>query len=195
MRRCRPALAVALVLAIAPRLWASAGAIATENAAAAHAGASVLAAGGSAADVAIATAAAVCIVHPSSCGVGGGGFALVWHAGRGYALDFRETAPSAIRPALFLENGVPQPERSRHGGLAVGVPGEVAGWVALHERFGRLPLATVLAPAIRLARDGFPLSDSPHLARQIERNAALLRAAPDLAALFLDDGQVPGQSF
>jgi len=195
MRRRSPGLVVTIVLVAAPRLWASAGAIATENSAAAQAGGAVLAAGGSAADVAVATAAAVCVVHPSSCGVGGGGFALVWHAGRAYALDFRESAPREIRPALFLENGVPQPERSRQGGLAVGVPGEVAGWVALHERFGRLPLPDVLAPAVRLARDGFALRDSPHLARQIERTAPLLRADSGLAALFLEGGQAPSASF
>ena len=182
-------------LLAAPPAWATSGAVATEHRAAAEAGAAILAAGGSAADAAVAAAAVVCIVHASSCGTGGGGFALVWHDGAGHALDFREVAPAATRPALYLARGAPQPERSRQGGLAVGVPGEVAGWVALHQRFGRLPLAAVLAPAIALTRDGFRLADSAHLTRQIERSAALLRADPGLAATFLDDGQVPGPEF
>ncbi|HWP64562.1 MAG TPA: gamma-glutamyltransferase family protein, partial [Candidatus Limnocylindria bacterium] len=195
MRRWPRLLAVALLLVLPRPLCAARGAVATEHRAAAEAGAAVLAWGGSAVDTAIATAAAVCVVHPSSCGVGGGGFALVWHAGQAHALDFRETAPNALRPALFLDGGRPQPQRSREGGLAVGVPGEVAGWVALHERFGRLPLATVLAPAIRLARDGFALGDSPHLARQVARAAPLLRADPGLASVFLDRGRVPAADF
>jgi gamma-glutamyltranspeptidase/glutathione hydrolase len=193
-RRHAPLALLALVLAAAAAR-ADGGAVATEHRAAADAGAAMLAAGGSATDAAVAAASTVCVASPSSCGVGGGGFALIWHAGRAYALDFREVAPAATRPALYLENGTPQPARSRQGGLAVGVPGEIAGWLALHERFGRLPLATVLAPAIRLARDGYPLAESPNLARQIERNVALLRADPGLAGIFLDDGAVPGPGF
>jgi gamma-glutamyltranspeptidase/glutathione hydrolase len=195
MRRSLRTLLLAALLLAARLAWAATGAVATEHRLAAEAGAAMLAAGGSAADAAVAAAATVCVVHPSSCGTGGGGFALVWNAGRAYALDFRETAPAAVRPALYLRGGKPQPERSRRGGLAVGVPGEVAGWIALHERFGRLPLLAVLAPAIRLAREGFALGESPHLARQIERAAPLLQSDPGLAALFLDGGRVPGPGF
>ena len=172
---------------------AGGGAVATEHALAARAGADVLAAGGSAVDAAIAAAAAVCVVHPSSCGIGGGGLALVHLAdGRDVALDYRERAPAAVTAARYAPNGAPDPALSRTGGLAVGVPGEVAGWVALHDRFGRLPLAQVLAPAIRLARDGFALSATPHLGREIGRSATLLAADPGLAAVFLDrDGKPP----
>ena len=171
---------------------ATGGAVATEHALAARAGADVLAAGGSAVDGAIAAAAAVCVVHPSSCGIGGGGLALVHLAdGRDVALDYREQAPAAITPARYAPNGTPDPALSRTGGLAVGVPGEVAGWVALHRRFGRLPLAQVLAPAIRLARDGFPLATAPHLGREIGRSTALLAADPGLAAMFLDRAGKP----
>jgi gamma-glutamyltranspeptidase/glutathione hydrolase len=188
---------LALVLSglVAASAAATRGAVATEHRFAANAGAAMLRAGGSAADAAIAAAATVCVVHPSSCGVGGGGFALVWRDGTAHALDFREVAPAATRAALYMENGTPQSARSRVGGLAVGVPGEVAGWVALHERFGRLPLAVVLEPAIRLARDGFRLADSPHLARQLDRLQTLLRADAGLAAIFLDRSAVPGPDF
>ena len=192
----RRPLLVVLALALASRplpVAARAGAVATEHRLAAEAGATILRSGGSAADAAIAAAAAVCFVHPSSCGIGGGGFALVRTAdGRTAALDYRETAPAAATPDRYLDGGRPVPARTRTGGLAVAVPGEVAGWVALHARFGVLPLADVLAPAVRLARDGFPLAESPHLRAQIERNLALLRADPGLRAVFLDaEGNPP----
>lgn len=173
------------------------GAVATEHAAAAEAGAEILRAGGNAVDAAIATAAAVCVVHPSSCGVGGGGFALV-HLPNGtdLALDYRECAPEGATRERFFDGDTPQPMRLQTGGLAVGVPGEVAGWTTLHARAGRLPLATVLAPAIRLARDGFTLGDAPALQKQIARSAELLRADPALRATFLlPNGEAPGADF
>jgi gamma-glutamyltranspeptidase/glutathione hydrolase len=137
-------------------------------------------------------------VHPSSCGLGGGGFALVHDAasGRDAALDYRETAPAATLPELYRTDGKPDPSKLRTGGLAIGVPGEAAGLVTLHRRFGRLPFARVLEPAARLARDGFPLGDAPHLAREIERSHALLAADPGLRATYLaPDGTVPGPAF
>jgi len=172
-------------------------AIATEHQAGADAGALLLKAGGSAVDAAIAAAAAVCVVHASSCGVGGGGFALVFeHTGRAHALDYRERAPARATQALYRDGDTSRTDRTRVGGLAVAVPGEIAGWASLHARFGRLPLATVLAPAVRLARDGFALADAPHLARQVRRHRDLLAADPGLRAIFLDaSGQPPGDAF
>jgi gamma-glutamyltranspeptidase/glutathione hydrolase len=173
------------------------GAVAGEHRFAAEAGAEILRRGGSAADAAIAAAAAACVVHPSSCGVGGGGFALVRLAnGDALALDFRERAPAGATPDRFFENGQPRPERLRRGALAVAVPGEVAGWFALHGQFGRLSLAEILAPAVRLARDGFLLDDAPHLRAEIENKRAMLAADPGLRAVFLDrDGALPGPTF
>jgi gamma-glutamyltranspeptidase/glutathione hydrolase len=192
----RPWAGLLVAVSFVARLaWAGGGAVATEHRFAAEAGAATLAAGGSAADAAVTAAAAVCVVHPSSCGIGGGGFALVWHGGKAYALDFREMAPAAARPELYLKDGAPQSARSRLGGLAVAVPGEIAGWIALHRRFGRLPLSVVLAPAIRLAREGVALRDVPHLARQIGRSEGLLRADAGLAAIYLDGGKAPGPEF
>jgi gamma-glutamyltranspeptidase / glutathione hydrolase len=192
------ALLVLLVLlgGVAPAA-ARGGAVGAEHRYAAEAGAEMLRAGGSAVDAAIAAAATGCVAHASSCGIGGGGFALVRLAnGDMFALDFRERAPSGATPDHFFENGQPRPERLRRGGLAVGVPGEVAGWFALHRQFGRLGLPEVLTPAIRLAREGFPLADAPHLREQIERGQTLLAADPGLRATFLDrDGAVPGPSF
>jgi len=181
----RRALVLFVVLATS-LAHARSGAVATEHPLAAAAGATVLRAGGSAADAAIAAAAAICVVHPTSCGIGGGGFALVHGAdGRDAALDYREIAPAGATLDRYLQDGKPDPSRTRTGGLAVAVPSEVAGWVALHARFGRLPLGTVLAPAIRLARDGVPLAESPFLREQIAKSRTLLAADPGLAAVFL----------
>src|SRR5262249_32542192 len=142
-------------------------------------------------------AATGCVVHASSCGVGGGGFAIGRLAGGStFVLDFREQAPGGATQDRYVDNGVPHPERLQHGGLAVAVPGEAAGWEALHARYGRLPLPQGLAPAVQLARDGFALDDAPHLREQIERSRALLEADPGLRAVFLQpDGQVPGPGF
>lgn len=191
----RPVVIVWLAIALlrAAPAGATAGAVATEHQLAADAGAEVLRGGGNAVDAALAAAAAICIVHAQSCGIGGGGFALVrLPNGRVEALDFREIAPAAATPERYFQDGKPMPERLRRGGLAVGVPGEIAGWVTLHAKRGHAPLAAVLAPAIRLARDGVPLADAPTLARQIERTADLLRADPGLRATFLGpDGAPP----
>jgi len=188
-----------LALAASPALAARGpgGAVATEHPLAAAAGAEILGAGGSAVDAAIAAATAICVVHASSCGLGGGGFALVHRAdGSDFALDYREQAPAAARPERFAPNGRPEPALLRTGGLAVGVPGEAAGITMLHRRFGRLPLARVLAPAIRLARDGFSLDASPHLRREVERSIGLLAADPGLRGVFLaPDGSLPGPGF
>jgi gamma-glutamyltranspeptidase / glutathione hydrolase len=162
------------------------GVVAAENPLAAEVGARVLRDGGSAVDAAIATALAACVVVPSSCGLGGGGFLVLWDpvARRARALDFRETAPAALREELFERDGSTVPERSRRGGLAVGVPGEIAGLAAAHRRYGRLPWDRLVEPAARLARDGFPATE--HLAKQIAANATAIAADPTLAAIFLD---------
>src|SRR2546428_12084360 len=125
----------------------NAGAVASEHPAAAAAGAEILRAGGTVVDAAIAAAAAVCVVHPSSCGLGGGGFALVHRAdGRDFALDYREVAPAGATPEHFRAEGKPEPALLHRGGLAVGVPGEAAGVVAPHRRLRRPPPARVLPP-------------------------------------------------
>ena len=190
-------LGTALAAAAAPGDAAGpAGAVATEHPLAAAAGAEVLRAGGSVVDAAIAAATAVCVVHASSCGLGGGGFALVHEArGRDLALDYREQAPASATPDRFRVQGTLDPSLLRRGGLAVAVPGEVAGLVALHRRLGRLPLRRVLAPAIRLAGEGFSLAEAPHLQREIERSHPMLAADPGLRGIFLAEGAPPGAEF
>jgi gamma-glutamyltranspeptidase/glutathione hydrolase len=196
VRRTLVLVVIAMLASPATGLGARGGAVASEHQRAADAGATVLRAGGSAVDAAIAAAAAVCVIHAASCGIGGGGFALVRIDGRTAALDYRETAPAAATPDRYERDGKPDPTLTRSGGLAVAVPGEIAGWVALHARYGHLPLARVLEPAVQLARDGFTLAESPHLRSQIARNAAMLRADPGFRAVFLDAaGEAPGPAF
>ncbi|MCX8071781.1 MAG: gamma-glutamyltransferase [Candidatus Binatia bacterium] len=173
--------------------WARRAMVAAEHPLAARAGSEVLREGGNVVDAAVATAFAVCVVNPSSCGIGGGGFLVYYRAsdGQAFALDFRETAPAKLRPDAFLVDGKPDPRRSQRGGLAVGVPGEVAGLTLAHARFGRLPLRAVLDPAIRLARDGFPVGD--HLAKEIAKNRDELAADSRLRGWFLKPDGSPRQ--
>ena len=129
----------------------------------------VLKAGGSAVDAAIAANAVLGLVEPVANGIGGDLFALVWDpkAKKLHGLDASGAAPAGVDVAALRRryaDGVIQPASVD----AITVPGAVAGWAALHERFGKLPLAQVLQPAIAMAREGFPVS--PIVAEQWERN-------------------------
>lgn len=145
-------------------------AVAADHPEASQAGAAILAAGGNAADAAAATMLALGVVSPASSGLGGGGFALYYSVKENKLtfLDFRERAPAAATPDMF-ENVEREPAPgpaagpSQLGGLAAGVPGEPAGIAALVSRFGSMSLAEVIAPALRLAEEGFKVS--PALAR------------------------------
>ncbi len=167
------------------------GMVASEHALASQAGVEILLAGGTAVDAAVATAFAVCVVNPSSCGIGGGGFMLIHVAeqGRTVALDYRETAPAAASPDMFVRDGIAVSELSLRDGLAVAVPGEVAGLTAVLARHGTLSLENVLAPAIRYAGEGFAVGD--HLAHQIARSLETMRTRPALASIFLHADGTP----
>ena len=109
-------------------------------------------------DAAVAAALACGVVQPASSGLGGGGFAVVvTEDGQPLVLDFREVAPAAATQDMFVKAELPQ--ASQLGGLAVGVPGESAGLIDLHRRFGSLPLKKVAEPAIRLAKNGFEVEE------------------------------------
>jgi gamma-glutamyltranspeptidase/glutathione hydrolase len=165
--------------------WGAHGMVASEHVLASEAGVAVLRRGGNAVDAAVATAFAVCVLSPSSCGIGGGGFMLIYRASdrRAYALDYREVAPAAATRDMFVRDGRAVPDLSRRGGLAVAVPGEVAGLTTALRRFGTLSLATVMAPAIRYARDGFPVG--LHLAQEIASQRDAIRGVPALAEQLL----------
>lgn len=169
------------------------GVVVAEHRLAAEAGLGVLRQGGNAVDAAAATALVVCVVNPTSCGIGGGGFMVIFQrrTGRVAALDYRETAPAAATRDMYVRDGKVDPDLSRYGGLAVAVPGEIAGVAAALRRYGTWSLAAVAAPAIALARDGFQIE--PHLAESIRQNLERLRAQPALAALLLRSEGTPLQ--
>jgi len=135
-------------------------AVASDHPLASAAGVSSMKAGGNAVDAACATALALGVVHPDASGIGGGGFAVVYLAAskQTFALDFRERAPAALTPAAFFKDGKVDPELSRHGGLAVAVPGEVRGLAEMVKRWGKLPFSKCVEGAQRLANRGFPVS-------------------------------------
>ena len=127
---------------------------------ASQAGVQVMKAGGNAVDAAVATGFALAVVHPQAGNLGGGGFLLLRMAnGDVHFIDFREKAPAAATENLYLDaQGNVIPDASVVGYKAIGVPGSVAGLVYAEKNFGKLSLERVIAPAIKLARDGFPLS-------------------------------------
>ncbi len=166
------------------------GAVASAAPAATEAGIEILAAGGNAADAAVATALALAVVHPQAGNLGGGGFALLRFAGEAAALDFRETAPARADRSMYLdEHGEPIPQASLIGPRAAGVPGTPAGLYELHQRYGKLPWLRVVAPAIRLAQDGFTVTR--RLATEVAKSSDLLERFPETAAVWLPGGEPP----
>lgn len=158
--------------------------VASESADASRAGHELIAAGGNAVDAAVATAFALAVTHPTAGNLGGGGFAVVRTGpGKMVALDFREVAPAAASPDMFLDKNGELTDGSLRGDRAVGVPGSVAGLWALHKKLGKKPWKDVIAPAIRLARDGFLVDAKLH--DSIVRVAPLLLKHPATAALWL----------
>lgn len=126
-----------------------------------QAGLSMLQQGGNAVDAAVATTFAISVVEPFSAGLGGGGFLLMYQAKSNEikALDFRERAPLNATKTMYLDNqGNVRPNASTNGYLAVATPGTIAGLYEVHRKYGRLPWKTVIAPAIQLAENGFPVS-------------------------------------
>jgi gamma-glutamyltranspeptidase/glutathione hydrolase len=172
------------------RVPAGRGVVATDNVEASRAGAALLARGGNAVDAAVAAALALGVASPASSGLGGGGFLVVWSAKeqKAHVLDFRETAPAAATRDMFLVDGKAAPERSRAGGLAVAVPGEPAGLVEVERKFGKLGLRAAVAPAVRLASDGFVVS---RFVAEMARLALAITPHPDeaLARLLTPSGR------
>ena len=163
---------------------ASGGMVASREEAATMIGVDVLAAGGNAADAAAAEAFALAVTLPQAGNLGGGGFALVHSAAdrSTHALDFREMAPAAAHRDVFLgADGEVDSHRSRYSHHAVGVPGSVAGYLDLLERFGTWPRERVMAPAIRLAEEGVAVT--PILHRNIDSRLERLRRWPATRAI------------
>ena len=166
------------------------GAVASAAPAATEAGLEILRAGGNAVDAAVATAIALAVVHPQAGNLGGGGFAVVRMDGEVSTLDFREAAPAAADHDMYLDaKGDPVTEKSLVGPLAAGVPGSPAGLWELHRRYGSLEWARVVAPAARLAGDGFVVTS--RLERSVAKAAKLLGRFPETAAVWLPGGKPP----
>ncbi len=143
------------------------GMVVSEYPLASRAGAEVLAAGGNAVDAAIATGFALAVTHPSAGNIGGGGFMVIrFPDGTSTALDFREKAPLAASPTMFLDDDGEYSSRIHHNSyLSVGVPGTVAGFDKVHRLYGRMNWERLVYPSVALAEDGFPLSEN--LARSL----------------------------
>jgi gamma-glutamyltranspeptidase/glutathione hydrolase len=171
MRFRHRSLILPLIAAVA--MWAAPGAMGfTEPVHAAHgivvsvhelasrAGVEMMQAGGNAVDAAVATGFALAVVHPPAGNLGGGGFMLVRMAnGKTHFLDYREKAPAAAKADMFLDaQGNVIEGASEYGYKSIGVPGSVAGMVYAEQKYGKLTLKQVMAPAIRLAREGYALS-------------------------------------
>jgi gamma-glutamyltranspeptidase/glutathione hydrolase len=139
-------------------------------------GASILARGGNAVDAAVATAFALAVTHPSAGNLGGGGFMIVRTAdGKATSFDYREKAPAASTPTMYLKpDGTIDRSLTRAGWLAPGVPGTVRGLAMAHRKFGKLPWADVVRPAAKLASGGFRLSKA--LASSLNSTVARLMA-------------------
>ncbi len=166
-------------------------AVATAHPAATEAGLAMLAAGGNAFDAAVAVSAALAVVEPYSSGMGGGGFWMLRPEGeRVVVVDGRETAPGAAHRDMYLDDkGEVLPGLSIDGPLSAGIPGQPAALAHISRTYGRLPLSRALAPAIRLAREGFKVT--PHYQKMAGWRLDALNASPEAAAAFLLDGEVP----
>ncbi len=154
-------------------------------------GREVLRRGGNAIDAAVAVGFALAVVHPEAGNIGGGGFMVIRLAnGAVSTLDYREMAPSGASRDMYLDSAGEPTDRSVTGPLAAGVPGAVAGMVEAHRKLGRLPFATLVEPAVRLAREGFTVDE--YRSGSIRGDSARLALFAASRASFLPGGRPPG---
>jgi len=163
--------------------------VAAEGDRAAQIGLDVINRGGNAIDAAVAISLALSVTNSASCGIGGGGFMLIYLARehKFYALDYREVAPKAATRDMYTKDGKPDEKLAQNGPLAVAVPGEIAGLDTALRRFGTMKFSALAAPVVKLGREGFPLSE--HMARDVTLSADLIKQDLGLrAAFFHPDG-------
>jgi len=167
--------------------------VSTSHPLAAQAGLRMLLKGGSAVDAAIAAAAAITLVEPVSCGLGGDAFAIVWHEGKAHGLNSSGHSPKAWNPEYFAQrygrdaNGLAK--APKRGVDTVTVPGVVAGWAALHEKFGKLPFEELMQPAIEIARRGHAIA--PVVSHKWAAAVPELKDQPGFAQTFMPAGRAP----
>ena len=167
-------------------------AIASAHYMATQAGHEILAKGGNAFDAAVAVSSVLAVVEQSSSGIGGGAFWLLHRASDGFEvmIDGREMAPAAADKDMYLNaDGSVNRDLALNGPLAAGIPGEIAGFEHLAVHYGQLPLAESLKPAIRIAREGFPVYTK--LRSMLGYQAKTMRRWPAATSAFLPDGKVP----
>ncbi|KTD65320.1 gamma-glutamyltransferase [Legionella shakespearei] len=167
-------------------------AIASAHPLATNAGLKILAEGGNAFDAAVAVAATLAVVAPYHSGIGGGGFWLLHQEKerKNIFIDGREVAPKAAKKDMYLDaKGNVIPGLSLNGGLSAAIPGQPAAMVYVAQHYGKLPLSKTLAPAIKLAKDGFPVDKQFRYFSTMDDRLASLRRFPATAAIFLKDGQ------
>ena len=167
-------------------------AIATAHYMGTEAGHEILAMGGNAFDAAVAVSAVLSVVEQTSSGIGGGGFWLLRRASDGFEtmIDAREMAPAMADRDMYLgTNGSVDHDLARNGPLASGIPGMVAGWEHLAKNYGKLPLAVSLQPAIRIAREGFPIYAK--FLGMLSRMQETMRRWPAASNVYLPDGKLP----
>ncbi len=159
--------------------------VATSQPLAAQAGLRMMERGGNAIDASIATAAALTVVEPTSNGLGSDAFALIWHGGKLHALNASGKSPAALSPDHFAgKSSIPA-----LGWGSVTVPGAISAWAALHERFGSLPFDELLAPAVKYAHDGYPVS--PQTSNAWHRAQATYQEFQEWQATFCPTGRAP----
>ncbi len=179
-----------------PAVTGRSGMVVAQETRAARIGLDVLKNGGNAVDAAVATGFALAVTYPRAGNLGGGGY-MVIHLAEGNidtTIDYRETAPAAITRDSFLDvNGNADPVKSRDSALAIGVPGTVAGLALAHAKYGshKFTLAQLLAPAIRLAREGIPVEDD--IADSLPRSQERLARWFSTARIFFRDGRLLGR--
>jgi gamma-glutamyltranspeptidase / glutathione hydrolase len=160
---------------------------------AAEIGRDILLRGGNAVDAAVAVGFTLAVTYPRAGNLGGGGFMLIHLAkrNRNMSIDYRETAPAAATPQMFLDaQGDPDADKSRDSGLAVGVPGTVAGLALAERKYGshKFTLAQLVEPAIKLAADGIEIDDD--IADTLPRATERLSRWPSSAKIFMQDGRI-----
>lgn len=162
--------------------------VASAHPLATQAGVEMLRQGGNAVDAAVATTLAISVVEPFSAGIGGGGFMVTKMGKEIKTLDFRERAPQRATRNMYLDDqGKVRPKVSLEGHLAAGVPGTIAGLAAAHQKYGKLPWPTVVAPAIKLAQAGFTVSEI--YTEQAKSKQKLLASNPAARQIFTRNGQ------
>ncbi|MEJ2593214.1 MAG: gamma-glutamyltransferase [Candidatus Thiodiazotropha sp.] len=185
-----------LVWRVAPAAGPGVAAVATAHPLATEAAHQILRQGGNAFDAAVAASAVLAVVEPYSSGIGGGGFWLLHREADGFEImvDGRERAPLAANRDLFLDaKGEVVPRLSIDGALAAGIPGEPAALAHIAKKYGRLPFGQALEPAIRIAREGFPVDE--HYRRMATWRLEVLRKSADAASIFLQQGEVPEKGY